>query len=116
MTQGLAGQTLTFTVGANPTLTVTFGAGAGQVSTLAGLATALGGLIGGTASVDTGNGTISVVATNTTDTITIGGTAAPSTFGLPTTFGTPTAGTRVSLSEDVAGSPFGFKLASAGST
>ena len=111
LTQGLAGQTLTVKVGANPTLTVTFGVG--LVSTLAGLATALGGLVGGTASVDTGNGNISVVAANTTDTIVVGGTATPGTFGLPA-IAIPTPGTRVSLSEDVAGSPFGFKLASVG--
>ena len=111
LTQGLAGKTLTLTVGANPTLTVTFGVG--LVSTLAGLATALGGLVGGTASVDTGNGNISVVAANTTDTIVVGGTATPGTFGLPA-IAIPTPGTRVSLSEDVAGSPFGFKLASVG--
>jgi hypothetical protein len=111
LTQGLAGKTLTLAVGANPTLTVTFGVG--LVSTLAGLATALGGLVGGTASVDTGNGNISVVAANTTDTIVVGGTATPGTFGLPA-IAIPTPGTRVSLSEDVAGSPFGFKLASVG--
>jgi hypothetical protein len=102
---------LILTVGANPALTVNFGAG--QVSTLAGLATALAGLVGGTASVDTGTGNISIAAANTTDNIVIGGTAAPGTFGLPA-LAIPTPGTRVSLSEDVAGSPFGFKLASAG--
>jgi len=111
LTQGLAGQTLTVTVGANPALTINFGVG--QVSTLAGLATALGGLVGGTASVDTGTGNISVAAANTTDNIVIGGTATPGTFGLPA-IAIPTPGTRVSLSEDVAGSPFGFKLASVG--
>src|SRR5712675_2181808 len=111
LTQGLAGQTLTITVGANPALTINFGVG--QVSTLAGLATALGGLAGGTTSVDTGTGNISVAAANTTDNIVIGGTAAPGTFGLPA-IAIPTPGTRVSLSEDVAGSPFGFKLASVG--
>src|SRR6195256_4496926 len=111
LTQGLAGKTLTLTVGANPALTINFGAG--QVSTLAGLATALGGLVGGTASVDTGNGNISVVAANATDNIVVGGKATPGPFGLPA-IAIPTPGTRVSLSEDVAGSPFGFKLASVG--
>jgi hypothetical protein len=114
LTQGLAGKTLTITVGANPTLTLNFGAG--QVSTLAGLATALGALVGGTASVNTSNGNVSIVATNTTDTIAVGGTAALSTFGIPAALGTQTPGNRVALSEDVAGSPFGFKLASASST
>ena len=43
-----AGQTLTVTVGGNPPTTVTFGTGGSQVSTMADLATALGGLTGGT--------------------------------------------------------------------
>jgi flagellar hook-associated protein 3 FlgL len=117
LTQGavLAGQTLTITVGANPTLTITFGNGVGQVSTLAGLATALQPLAGGTATVDTGNGNISIAALNTTDTITVGGTATPATFGIPALLAAPTTGTRVSVSEDVAGSPFGFKLVGASS-
>ncbi len=99
LTQGLAGQTLTVTVGANPALTINFGVG--QVSTLAGLATALGGLVGGTASVDTGTGNISVAAANTTDNIVIGGTATPGTFGLPAiaipTPGNPNPGDALNL-------------------
>jgi flagellin-like hook-associated protein FlgL len=116
LTQGLSGKTLTITIGANPPLNVTFGNGVGQVSTLAGLNATLQTLSGGKASVDTGNGNISVAALNTTDTITIGGTAAPSTFGLASALALPTPGTRVSIGEDVAGSVFGFKLSGASST
>ena len=118
LTQGAvtALQTLTITVGANPTLTVTFGNGAGQVSTLAELTSALLGLVGGAASVDPNNGNISITALNNTDTITVGGTATAANFGIGTLTASPTVGTSVSLSEDAAGSPFGFKLASVNST
>jgi flagellar hook protein FlgE len=76
LTQGAAsaGQTLTFTVGGNLTKTVTFGAGAGQVTTMADLNAALTGLAGGSATVDS-TGNITVTAANSTDTITIGGNA-----------------------------------------
>lgn len=114
ITQGLGGKTLTITVGANPTLTVNIGTA--PATTLAGLQTVLSGLVGGTATVDTGTGNISVVATNTSDNIAIGGTASLGTFGIPSGLALPTAGTRVSLSEDVSPSVFGFKLKSASST
>jgi flagellar hook-associated protein 3 FlgL len=114
VTQGLGGKTLTITVGANPTLTVNIGTA--PATTLAGLQTVLSGLVGGTATVDTGTGNISVVATNTSDNIAIGGTASLGTFGIPSGLALPTAGTRVSLSEDVSPSVFGFKLQSASST
>jgi flagellar hook protein FlgE len=86
LTQSAAatGQTLTITVGANPQKTVTFGTGAGQVSTMAQLQAALGTLSGGTASVNTANGNISVSASSLSDTIQIGGTAAAANFGLHT--------------------------------
>ena len=116
LTQGLGGKTLTITVGANPPLNITFGNLPTQISTLAGLNAALATLAGGKASVDTGNGNISIAALNTTDTITIGGTATPSTFGLASAIALPTAGTRVSVSEDIAGSVFGLKLVGASST
>ena len=116
LTQGLSGKTLSITVGANPPLNITFGVGGSNVSTLAGLNAALATLSGGKASVDTGNGNISVAALSTSDTITIGGTAAPATFGLASALALPTAGTRGSVSEDVAGSVFGFKLVGASST
>ena len=113
-----ATNTLTITVGANPMLTVTFGNGAGQVSTLAELQSALLGLSGGAASVDPANGNVSITALNNIDSITVGGTAGiPAKFGIGALLATPTAGaTSVSVSEDAAGSPFGFKLAGASST
>ena len=119
LTQGLGGQTLSITIGGNTPLNITFGSAPGQVSTLAGLNTALASLSvsgGGTASVDTGTGNITIAALNPSDTITIGGTASPATFGLPAALALPTAATRVSVSEDVAGSVFGFKLAGVSST
>src|SRR5262249_24785167 len=117
VTQGLGGKSLTITVGANPTLTLNSGNGVGQISTLAGLNTALSTLVGGTAGVNTGNGNISIAATNTTDNITIGGTAGTAAlFGIQTALAIPTPNTRVALSEDVAGSPFGVKLAGVSST
>jgi flagellin-like hook-associated protein FlgL len=116
LTQGLGGQTLQITIGANPPLNITFGNLPGQVSTLTGLNATLATLSGGKASVDTGNGNISIAALSPSDTITIGGTAAPATFGLASAIALPTAGTRVSVSEDVAGSVFGFKLVGASST
>jgi flagellin-like hook-associated protein FlgL len=114
VTQGLGGKTLTIKIGANPTLTVNIGTA--PATTLAGLQTVLSGLVGGTATVDTGTGNISIVATNTTDNIAIGGTASLGTFGIPTALALPTSGTRVSLSEDVSPSVFGFKLKGANST
>jgi hypothetical protein len=120
LTQGAvtAGQTLTITVGSNPALTVTFGTNEAalppEVSTLAELNAALGTLTGGTASVNLTNGNISITAGNTTDAITVGGSATPATFGLATTSAVPS--NPVALSEDAAGHPFGFKLASIATT
>src|SRR5690606_10591392 len=51
-----AGQTMTFQVGNNPELTVTFGTGPGEVSTMAELATALDSLAGGMAVLNSSNG------------------------------------------------------------
>jgi flagellar hook-associated protein 3 FlgL len=115
--QDLTGQSLTITVGANPPLTINFGTGPGDVSTLAGLQTQLATLTGGTATVDA-SGNISIAATNTTDQVTVSSSPASTaaTFGIQTALANPTSGTSVSLSEDVPGSPFGFKLASATST
>src|SRR4029077_16254799 len=90
--------------------------GGANVSTLAGLNATLQTLSGGKASVDTGNGNISVAALSTSDTITIGGTASPATFGLASAIALPTAGTRVSIGEDVAGAGFGFPLVGASRT
>jgi flagellar hook protein FlgE len=109
LTQSAAstGQTLTFTVGGNPTLTVTFG-GAG-VTTLAELNAALAGLVGGIASVDPLNGDITVTAGNSTDTITVGGDAALANFGIHTPVALPSNGTVIAndvntfLNESIAG-------------
>lgn len=102
---GLAG-TLTLTIGANPTTTLTFG---GATTSLFDINQQLAALAGGTASVDA-NGNLTVTAASTSDTITVGGTASPATFGLASASATP--GSTVAVLEDVAGSPFGFKLAS----
>lgn len=103
-----AGQTLSFTVGGNPTLTITFGTGAGQVSTLAELNTALSGLTGGTAAVDS-SGNITVTAANKTDTITVGGDATAANFGIHVSKAVPANGTVIGddvtafLNESVSG-------------
>jgi flagellar hook protein FlgE len=68
------GQTLTFTIGANPPYQITFGTGGGQVSNLAELTAALTGMVPAQASaagVDA-NGNISVTAANSSDMITVG--------------------------------------------
>ena len=109
---------LVITVGANPPLTLTFGTGVGQIATLQGLAQALGGLAGGSATVNTANGNIAIAALNGTDQITtaFAGTGPLSNFGIAAGTVSPTAGTRISLSEDVAGSVFGLKIAGISST
>ncbi|MDP1585629.1 MAG: flagellar hook-basal body complex protein [Bradyrhizobium sp.] len=94
LTQGAAsaGQTLTFAIGANPPLTVTFGTGAGQVSTLAELNAELATLAGGTAAAN-GTGNISIAATAAADVITVSGTATAANFGIRTLTGRPPNGT-----------------------
>jgi flagellin-like hook-associated protein FlgL len=105
-----AGQTLTIAVGANPAQTITFGAGPPPVTTLAQLNSALAALAPTvTASVNPANGNITIAAPSATTPITIGGTANVTKFGLQPGTANPTG--IVTLSEDVAGSPFGFKLA-----
>lgn len=110
LTQGAvsSGETLTIAVGANPPLSIVFGLNFGEVSTLAELGTALAGLTGGTAAVDV-NGNISITAGTTSDSITLGGTVNAANFGIGALSAGPPA--TVALSEDVVGSPFGFKLA-----
>ena len=66
------------------TLNVLFGNGAGQVSTMAELQAALGGLAGGTANVTAANGNITITATNLGDKIQVGGTATATNFGIHT--------------------------------
>jgi flagellin-like hook-associated protein FlgL len=73
--------TLTIGVGTDTVNTLTFGTGAGQISTLAGLNTALAGLGDITATVN-GSGKLQLTPTSTSD-VTIGGSAV-STFGIAT--------------------------------
>jgi flagellar hook protein FlgE len=94
-----AGQTMEIQVGGNPALTITFGTGVGQVSTLAELSTALAGLTGGTASVNTANGNVTVTAATMTDTITAGGTVTHSVFGIQTLSGLPSNGNVIANDE-----------------
>ena len=111
LTQSMAssGQKLTITVGSNAPLTVTFGTGAGQVATLAQLNATLATLTGGIASADPTNGNITVTASNSTDSVTIGGDATASNFGIHTPVGLPSNGTVVAndtstfLNESIAG-------------
>ena len=111
LTQSAAsqGQTLTITVGSNTPLTLTFGTGAGQIATMADLNTALATLTGGTASADPATGNITVTASNSIDSITIGGDATASNFGIRTPIGLPANGSVIAndnsvfLKESVAG-------------
>jgi flagellar hook protein FlgE len=86
LTQSAAaqGQTMTITIGANPPLTITFGTGALEVSTMAELQTRLGTLTGGTGSVTTSNGNIKITAASLSDTIQITGDATAANFGIHT--------------------------------
>jgi flagellar hook protein FlgE len=128
LTQNAAaqGQTLDITVGAT-TLPITFGTGGGQVSTLAELSATLATLApaAGTATVNTGNGNITVIAAGT-NTISISGTATPLTFGMHTTSAIPsnqvvvgndlstfiseTVGGGAITAYDVSGSPVNIQL------
>ena len=111
LTQSAAaqGQTLSFTIGANPPLTITFGTGVGEVTTMAELNAALATLTGGIASADANTGNITVTAGTVTDTITVGGDATASNFGIRTSTGLPSNGTVVAqdvtsfLNESIAG-------------
>jgi flagellar hook protein FlgE len=83
-----SGQNLTIQISNDTTsfatLNVQFGNGAGQVSTMAELQAALGGLLGGTANVTAANGNMTITATNLGDKIQIGGTATATNFGIHT--------------------------------
>jgi flagellar hook protein FlgE len=104
-----AGQTLSFTIGSNPALTLTFGTGVGQIATMADLNTALATLTGGIASANPATGDITVTASNSTDTILVGGTATATNFGIHTNTGLPANGTVIAsdssvfLKESIAG-------------
>jgi flagellar hook protein FlgE len=121
-----AGQTLVFTIGANPATTITFGTGVGQVSTMGELATALAGITGGIGSVNTSNGNITVTASSMADTISVGGTATALNFGIRTLSALPSNGTVIAndlssfldstlgggaiTAYDVSGSPVNIQL------
>jgi flagellar hook protein FlgE len=122
------GDTLIVTIGA-ATKTITFGTGAGEVSTLAELNSApdgLGGVGGGTASVNTATGNITITASSSTENISIGGTAVAKTFGMQTTSAIPSNQTVIANDEtafldasigggavtayDISGSPVNIQL------
>ncbi|MBV9259946.1 MAG: flagellar hook basal-body protein, partial [Pseudolabrys sp.] len=94
LTQGAAtpGQTLTITIGGNPTLTLTFGTGGSNIETLGDLNTALAGLTGGVATADPTTGNLTITAAGSTDTITVGGDATALNFGIHTRTGIPSNG------------------------
>jgi flagellar hook protein FlgE len=128
LTQAAAaqGQTMTITVGANPPLTITFGTGGTEVSTMAELQAKLFTLTGGTATVNTANGNIKISASSLSDTIQVGGTATPGNFGIHTltalpsnqvvlgqdntTFIAETIGGGAITSYDQSGSPVNLQL------
>ncbi len=77
---GISGDSLTVQVGSNTAHTLTFGTGAGQISTLAGLNSTLAGFGDITATVTGGKLTLTPTGT---DTVTVGGSAV-GTFGIAT--------------------------------
>lgn len=84
LTQGAvsSGDAITLKVGSQATLTITFGTGTGQVSTIAELNAALAYLAGGAASVDS-RGEINVTSDSAQDSIVVAGTtSALASFGL----------------------------------
>ncbi len=94
LTQGAVGdgQTMTIQIGTNAQLTLQFGVG--HIETMGDLNTALGSLLGGTASVDPNNGNLTVTAStsNPNDIITIGGNVTARNFGVRTLTGYPSSG------------------------
>jgi flagellar hook protein FlgE len=87
------GQTMTVTVAGGGTQTITFGTGSGQVATLAELQTAIQGLTGVTGTVNTANGDVTLTANSPTASLTVGGTAAASKFGIQSLTALPANGT-----------------------
>ena len=83
------GQTMDIKIGSNPTLSVVFGTGVGEVSTMAELLAKLNTLTGGSATVNNTNGNIEIGANSLGDTIQISGTANASNFGIRTLTGLP---------------------------
>ncbi|MGJ8531176.1 MAG: flagellar hook-basal body complex protein [Alphaproteobacteria bacterium] len=86
------GETLTVDVASGGAQTITFGTGVGEVSTLAELNTALAGLAGVTASVNTSTGDISIEATSSTASLALGGTVDEDVFGITAGDYLPAAG------------------------
>ncbi len=81
LAQGLnQNDTLTVQIGGGTVQTITFGTGAGEVSTQAELAAALANLTNASGSVDAA-GNVTITADSNTDTITVGGNTAAN-FGL----------------------------------
>jgi flagellar hook protein FlgE len=87
------GQTLTVTASNGTTQTITFGTGTNQVATLAELQTAIQGLSGVTGTVNTANGDITRTATDPTASLTVGGTASATKFGIENLTALPANGT-----------------------
>ena len=86
-----SGQTMNISIGSNA-LAITFGTGAGQVSTLDELNAKLATIGGGTASVDLNTGNITITAANATDTVTVTGTASIAKFGIQNATAVPPKG------------------------
>ncbi|PCJ90271.1 MAG: hypothetical protein COA52_10520, partial [Hyphomicrobiales bacterium] len=106
LSQGFTqGETLTVDVGGAGAQTITFGTdgGAGEVSTLAELSTALGNLTGVTATVD-GTGNLTITASANDEDVVLGGSATEALLGVAdgTTAATQTGGTdrRAELEDD----------------
>ena len=89
----MGGETFTVALGGGAPQTITFGTGVGQVATLGELQTAVQNLTGVIGSVNTANGDISLLADDPTTTLTVGGTASPSTFGIENSTVSPGNGT-----------------------
>lgn len=86
------GETLTVDVASGGAQTITFGTGVGEISTLAELNTALAGLAGVTASVNTSTGDISIEATSAAASLTVAGTVDEDVFGITAGDYLPAAG------------------------
>ncbi|MFZ0528871.1 MAG: flagellar hook-basal body complex protein [Xanthobacteraceae bacterium] len=93
LTQGLSGKSLSVSVGGGVPQTINFGTGAGDVETMAQLQTAVQNLTGVVGSVDTSNGDVSLLATDPTATLSVTGSASPSTFGIQSPSVAPGNGT-----------------------
>ena len=82
-----ASDTLSIQIGSHTALTVTFGTATGQVNTLDELETALSNLQGGSATIDTDTGAITIEATSGTDSIVVTGSDSGTTDLVANYFG-----------------------------